>query len=65
VTDGDPADTFRRLLIDGLRDVLERRTRRGQFRLRRASFKGKGVQPGFAGAPWDEIRAAAYRGHGG
>ena len=57
--------TFRRVLIDGLRDVVERRTRRAGFRLRRASFKGKGLQPEFAAGSWEEIREAAYRGRGG
>jgi transcription-repair coupling factor (superfamily II helicase) len=33
--------------------------------LRRASFKGKGLQPQVAGAGWDRLREMAYEDHGG
>ncbi len=57
--------TLRALLEDGLRRVLaERRRRRAGFRLRKVTFKGRGMSPEFAGASWAEMRDAAYRGHG-
>ena len=57
--------TLRALVEDGLRRVLgERRARRHGFRLRKVTFRGDGISPEFAGASWDEIRDAAYRGHG-
>ena len=44
----------------------ERSSRRsGAFRLRKASFKGQGLQPGVAGASWERIREMAYEGRGG
>lgn len=34
------------------------------FKLRRASFRGKGLQAGLSDAPWNEIRDLAYEGRG-
>jgi Arc/MetJ family transcription regulator len=57
--------TLRALVEQGLRRTLaERKTRTG-FRLRKASFRGNGLQPAFAGRSWEEIRSASYEGHGG
>lgn len=56
--------TVRALIEEGLRRILSHRKGAGRFRLRRASFKGKGLQPGFADASWDQIRDAAYDKHG-
>jgi hypothetical protein len=57
--------TLRALLEEGLRRVLaERRARRGGFRLRKATFKGKGLSPDAAGEGWAAIRDAIYRGRG-
>lgn len=56
--------TVRALVEEGLRSVVARRKGATTFRLRRASFKGNGVQPAFAGASWDQIRDAAYDTHG-
>ncbi len=56
--------TLRALLEEGLRKVLEdRRPRRG-FRLRKATFRGRGLQPGVADADWETVRALAYKGRG-
>jgi len=52
--------TLRKLIEDGLRRELAER--KHQFRLRRASFKGKGVRPGIEG--WDRVRDLAYEGRG-
>ena len=57
--------TMRSLVEAGLRRVLSDRAKRGDFRLRRATFRGKRLQPGLAGASWDRIRDAIYEGHGG
>jgi hypothetical protein len=34
------------------------------FKLRKVSFRGKGLQPQMAGAAWQQIRDAAYQGRG-
>jgi hypothetical protein len=58
--------TLKALIEQGLRAVVaERRQRVGAFRLRKASFKGDGLQPGVAGAAWERIREMAYEGRGG
>ncbi len=58
--------TLRALVEEGLRDAIEKRkAKKRRFRLRKASFKGKGLQPDFQGASWETIRSAAYKGHGG
>ena len=57
--------TMRSLVEAGLRRVLADRSARGGFRLRKAAFRGKGLQPGLAGTSWDRIRDASYEGRGG
>ena len=57
--------TARALVAEGLRQILSERKRAGAFRLRRATFKGDGLHPGVAGAPWERIRDIAYEGRGG
>lgn len=58
--------TFRVLVEEGLRRVVrERRGRKQGFRLRKATFKGKGLQPHLAGATWDQILDISYEGRGG
>jgi hypothetical protein len=57
--------TLRALIEAGLRAVLRERQRRGRFQLRDASFRGRGLQPGFRGERWEEIREAVYEGRGG
>ena len=59
--------TMRSLVEAGLRRVLadHSRIKRGGFRLRKATFRGKGLQPGLEGASWDRIRDASYEGRGG
>lgn len=56
--------TLRALIERGLRTVLHEAGGRQLFRLRRASFKGRGLQKEFAAAGWDELRDAAYRDRG-
>lgn len=56
--------TVRALVEEGLRRVLAERKRTRVFRLRKATFKGKGLQPHVAGASWEQIRDTAYKGRG-
>jgi hypothetical protein len=57
--------SLRALIEEGLRRVLaERRVRHAGFRLRRASFKGKGLAPEFEGKSWPAVRDAIYRERG-
>lgn len=56
--------TVRALVEEGLRKVLAERKRSASFQLRRASFKGEGLQPQVAGASWERIREMAYERHG-
>jgi hypothetical protein len=56
--------TLRALVEEGLRRVLADHAKRGGFRLRRATFKGKGLQSGLKGASWERIRDASYEGRG-
>jgi hypothetical protein len=57
--------TLRALMEQGLRRVVAERRRAAAFRLRKASFKGDGLQPAVAGAPWERVRDLAYEGRGG
>lgn len=56
--------TVRALIEEGLRRVIEERKARGRFRLRRASFRGKGLQPHVREGSWEQIRDLAYEGRG-
>lgn len=57
--------TLKALVEAGLRRVLEeRRGKAAPFRLRDASFRGDGLQPGIATGSWDAIRDAIYEGRG-
>lgn len=57
--------TVRALVEQGLRRILAESQKPGAFTLRKASFKGKGLQPGVAHASWERIREMAYEGRGG
>ena len=59
--------TLKALVEEGLRKALEERRVRGQtaFKLRKASFKGQGLQPHVAGVTWDQILDISYEGRGG
>ena len=57
--------TVRALVEQGLRRVLDERRRRAtKFKLRKASFKGRGLQTGVAGSSFDRLRELAYEGRG-
>ncbi len=57
--------TLRALVEEGLRKVVAEKRRPDGFHLRRASFRGEGLQPQAAGIGWDRLREMAYEGHGG
>jgi hypothetical protein len=59
--------TLKALVEEGLRKVVtERRGQKpGGFKLRKASFKGQGLQPHLAGVTWDQILDLSYEGRGG
>jgi predicted transcriptional regulator len=52
--------TMRSLMEEGLRAVIARHQSSRQFAMRDASIGGRGLQPEFAGASWERIRAASY-----
>jgi len=58
--------TLRALVEAGLRRVLkeEQRQKNTPFRLRDASFKGEGLQPGVASGSWEALRDVIYEGRG-
>ena len=56
--------TLRTLVERGLHRILAETKRQRPFRLRRASFKGKGIRPELREAAWNEIRDLAYEGRG-
>ena len=56
--------TLRALVERGLRRVVTETKPSAPFKLRRASFKGKGLQAEARGAPWARLRDLAYEGRG-
>lgn len=52
------------VIEQGLRKVVAEPEPAGKFKLRRASFCGKGLTRSMQGADWEQIRAAAYEGRG-
>jgi hypothetical protein len=56
--------TVKALVVESLQKVIAERKHPGVFKLRRATFKGKGLQPPLNGASWERIRALAYEGRG-
>ena len=57
--------TLRALVEEGLRQILQARRRTEPFRLRDASFDGRGLRPEVREGDWDTIRSLAYEGRGG
>ena len=52
--------TLRTLVEQGLRLVLQARKAGEPFRLRKASFRGRGLQPEAQRLEWEAIREMAY-----
>lgn len=57
--------TVRTLIEQGLRQALSQRKQHGRFRLRKATFKGRGLSAAARGVGWEHLRALAYAGRGG
>ena len=57
--------TLRALVEQGLRHVVADKRKSGKFRLRKASFQGRGLQPGLGEAGWAKLRDIIYEGRGG
>jgi hypothetical protein len=57
--------TVKALIERGLRSVLAERKRTRVFRLRKASYRGKGLQPAAKGLGWAKLRELAYEDGGG
>lgn len=57
--------TVSALIEQGLRQLLLDRNRPNEFRLRKATFKGLGLQPGVSTVAWDQIRDMTDEGQGG
>ena len=57
--------TLRTLIEQGLRHVLSQRKQHRRFRLRKATFKGRGLSATARGAGWEQLRGLAYEGRGG
>jgi len=56
--------TLRAVVERGLRRVVAETKPTAPFKLRRASFKGKGLQAEARGVSWDALRDLAYEGRG-
>jgi hypothetical protein len=56
--------TVRSLVEEGLRKVIAEREPGRGFRLRKATFKGAGLQAQITGASWEKIRDLIYEGRG-
>lgn len=57
--------TIKALIEEGLRHTIDQRKKRRVFRLRKATFKGSGLQPDARAASWEKIREMSYEGRGG
>ena len=62
---GAEGATLRSLVEEGLRLVLRERAAASEFKLDKATFKGKGLQPQVRDGSWEQIRDLIYEGRGG
>lgn len=56
--------TVKALVELGLRRVLAEKRATQAFKLRKVTFKGKGLRPELEGASWDRLRDLSYEGRG-
>jgi hypothetical protein len=56
--------TLRTLVERGLHRVVAETKHGAPFKLRRASFNGKGRRPEFREAPWEKLRDLVYEDRG-
>lgn len=61
----DEGTTLKELVEQGLRHVLLQRKEAVPFKLKKATFRGKGLQAGVGDGTWEQIREMVYEGHGG
>jgi len=57
--------TVKALVESGLRKELRAHAQRTTFRLRDASFRGRGLRPEARGLSWEALRELAYGERGG
>jgi predicted transcriptional regulator len=57
--------SLRALVEQGLRQVVDRQRRAGDFVLRDASVGGRGMRPEWQDAGWDRLREEVHRGASG
>ena len=57
--------SIKALIEEGLRRTIDNRKQSHMFRLRKATFKGNGLQSDVDGASWDKIRELSYGDRGG
>lgn len=57
--------TIKALIEEGLRKSIDNRKQESAFVLRKATFKGNGLQPNADGASWEKIREMSYEDRGG
>ena len=57
--------TLRALVEQGLRRVVAEKRRQPAFRLRKASFRGRGLRPELKDVGWERLRELAYEDRGG
>ena len=57
--------SVRVLIEEGLRKVVDKRERRGGFRLRRVTFGGDGLSTDLTAGDWEAVRERAYEDRGG
>ena len=56
--------TVKALIEKGLRQVIDEYESEPGFQLRKASFRGQGLQPDVDGLSWQDIRNRSYEGRG-
>ena len=57
--------SIKNLIEKGLRHVVSANKPPREFRLRKASFKGRGLASDAKGTEWEQLRDLAYKGRGG
>jgi hypothetical protein len=56
--------TLRALVEEGLRKIFSERERKGGYRVRKATFRGKGLHRDVKEGSWERIRDLIYEGRG-
>jgi len=56
--------SLRAMVERGLHNVIAEARNGARFKLRRASFKGKGLRPELRDASWDRLRDLTYQDRG-